>query len=169
MVRAFFHPRTGMSDNRPPLTEDLARGWAMALGLCALASVPIGIGALIDLGKLLTGRPPSLGQGDWLVTTLTVFASYYVAATLASPIYWLTRPLRPSAFGYAFTGMLITPIIYGSVAMTGYLAWEPAGRIIFGRGTTTRHDFLAMMPLLLAVFTVLGIPAGLYWWKKDEG
>jgi hypothetical protein len=104
---------------------------------------------------------------QWLLVCLAVFGSYFVAATVAAVAFWLTRPLRPGLLGYVLSGIVITPIVYGSIAFCAYVAWEPEGRFFFGNNGETPQSFLAGIPGALGFFAVVGIPFGLvFWWRS---
>jgi hypothetical protein len=138
----------------------------LALGLCCFAALPLAAIGLLNLWQAAKGSQPELGLQEWLLAVVVIFSSYFAAATLAAPAFWLTRPLRPRLLGYLITGVLLTPIVYGSVAYAGYLAWEPTGRIVFGRPGETQQEFLASLPLVVVFCACVGLPGGFLVWLK---
>jgi hypothetical protein len=157
--------------SRPPLRQDLGAGWLYAFGYCFIAFLPLLLLGILSLFQALAGGVPEVTFIQWLLLIITIFAGYFVAATIAATAFWITRPLRPGPIGYALSGVIITPIVYGSVAFTAFVAWEPAGRIIFGNhGATTRDAFLGDILKLLGLFAVVGLPVGLFfWWRNRSG
>src|SRR5262249_24426583 len=139
---------------QPRLIEDLGIAWMTAAIFCLIAAVPLGIYGAISIIQTALGKPPEIHVVQWFLFVFTIFASYFTAATLAGPLYWITRPLRPGWFGNAVTGSLITPIVYGSVAAVAYFAWDPAGQTIFGDHGMTREQFGADLPEMLLIFAV---------------
>jgi hypothetical protein len=146
---------------RDQIRDELTVGYKMAAGFCAIAALPlIGIGVLA-LSPSATARGWQLSFTDWVITVITVFASYFVAATLASPVYTLCRSIRGSVIGSMITGALLTPIIYTTVGGTAGIVWNPVGRLFFGDHGTTQAEFLHEIPELMLVFTCIGLIAGL--------
>jgi len=152
------------------MVDELIMGWAAAAVFCLLAALPLGAVGVVSLVQAATGHAPEVGLTDWALIVATVFASYFVAASLAAPVCTLCRSIRDSIPGSMLTGALMATIIYGSVGLMAALVWDPVGRTFFGDGGTTQGEFLADMPVLLGLFAVIGLVAGPFirtQWRND--
>jgi hypothetical protein len=142
--------------------QELLEAWIMAAGFCLLASIPLAFAGVASLFHAFSKQRPSISFSEWLGTVATVFASYFVAATLASPVYTLCRAFRTSVAGSILTGALVAPIIYCSVAAVLILFWHPAGELFFGDHGITQPRLLTAMPWMLCLFALIGAIAGPY-------
>ena len=140
--------------------HELIVGWLMAVGFCILAAIPLSIALVLSLLGSDVGGAASVRPFEWLLAMAAVFASYFIAATLAAPVCTLCRPFRDSLVGSMLTGALMAPIIYGSIGLVAILAWEPVGRIMFGDHGESQADFVRGMPSFLGVVALVGVVGG---------
>ena len=141
------------------MRDELKTAWGMAAAFSVIAALPLtAIGLIVMLEGARAEQPLSLV--GWLATVATVFGSYFVAATLASPIYTLFRSIRSSLLGSMIAGAVVTPIVYGAVALVAATVWNPAGQFIFGRHGMTRTEFMGDFPILVVVFAAAGLFGG---------
>ena len=153
---------------RPALISDIAGGWFAALFFSFIAAIPLGLLGVVSLFQRLTGHTPEVTFALWLALVAVIALSYFVAGTLAGIAYWLTRPLRPGLIGNALSGALIAPCIYGSVAATGYVFWNPVGAFVFGRSGDTREEFGTFVPIMALIAVGIGLVVGPFLLKEDR-
>jgi len=148
------------------LVDDLGASMVGAGIIGLIAAVPIGLWLIVSLYQLATHAPEAPPVIDLIGMPLTVAAGYLIAAGGTGFSIFLLRPLRRSFIGWPVSGAFIAAAIYGGVGLAGTLAyvWFDINLLDFDKGDNPWTALFGITGLM----AVLGIPAGIYWWWKED-
>jgi len=144
------------------LRDDLRGGVLYGAGFSVIALLIIA-GAAV---RTLFGA--RIGGWSQLPLALPVIIGSYLGAGLLGGLgFWATRPLRRWAVGWALSGFAIGTIVYGTVALTGILAYLYFDVNLFDlKSKTDAWQFWPAVSLVCGALT--GVPLGLYYWSQER-
>src|SRR5512146_166882 len=151
------------------LGEDLLLTLLMAAAYSLIALLVLVAIGLASVYAVVKGGHPTLTLRTWLATLGVLVLGYFAAGSLSAIALFLTRPLRRWWLGWAVTGAVIAPIIYGTLFALLDAFYDPVGKLLLSRdGVPAAPESLAAdLPVFLPAFALIGALAGL-WWRRRQ-